>query len=515
MEIEVRQTCIVIHGYELGYSPYIERIFSVFDKVRHSFVTYGSYYDKDKKDLYLPRGLDLFYIYKSFPNLKPFYKIHCDEYERIEPVKLKTMPRDDTQLTAIEFCLGIDPFKENRERSQLSLNLNTGKGKTYVAIAVVAYYSVKTIMIASSIDWLKQWEDKILEYTNIKKDEIYTIAGAASIMKLQSGFKDKDKIKFYLCSHDTLSAYAKKNGWESIRTLFQYLKIGIKIYDEAHLYFNNILMIDFFTDVWKTYYLTATPIKSDRYEDRVYKQSYKTVPKISLFDEENDPHTDYIAIKFNSHPTPLEVSKINSGPYKFNRMAYMNYLVHKENFFKITTVVVNEALKTLRPGGKILVYIGTNEAIMIIYYYLVYTFPNVSIGTFSALVSKDKKKGELDNTIILTTTKSAGAALDIKGLQVTIVLNEPFSSPVLARQTLGRTRDDDTLYIDVVDTGFNQLIKFYNKRKFIFNTYAKSRDEVIYQDYMIDKEIESMYRDRANFIPNKPLKQIVTFKEGY
>ena len=37
----------------------------------------------------------------------------------------------------------------------------------------------------------------------------------------------------------------------------------------------------------------------------------------------------------------------------------------------------------------------------------------------------------------------------------------------------------------------------------------------IYQDYMIDKEIESMYRDRANFIPNKPLKQIVTFKEGY
>ena len=58
----------------------------------------------------------------------------------------------------------------------------------------------------------------------------------------------------------------------------------------------------------------------------------------------------------------------------------------------------------------------------------------------------------------MTTTKSAGAGEDIPGLKYSVVLAEPFRSEVLARQTLGRTRDPNTTYIELVDIGFKQYL---------------------------------------------------------
>ena len=41
-----------------------------------------------------------------------------------------------------------------------------------------------------------------------------------------------------------LGSYANNNGWESIRHLFVHIGIGLKIFDEAHLNFDNISRID-------------------------------------------------------------------------------------------------------------------------------------------------------------------------------------------------------------------------------------------------------------------------------
>jgi hypothetical protein len=87
----------------------------------------------------------------------------------------------------------------------------------------------------------------------------------------------------------------------------------------------------------------------------------------------------------------------------------------------------------------------------------------------------------------LTTTKSCGAASDIPDLTVTVNLAEPFKSPVLARQTLGRCRADNTLYIDVVDEGFYFTKKYYKSKRPVFSQYAKSFTDI----YMDADEIES------------------------
>lgn len=502
-KIEIRHSCIVIHNYTPGDNAFIESRFSIYDKVYHRRFPKGMYYDEKNKDLYLPSGMDFYYITKSFGN-DVFHKTEPNDFEGTNRILLKYAPRDQVQMEAINFCIGHDKYERNRNAAQLAVNLNTGKGKTYVAVAVMAYFCVKTIMITSSIDWINQWREKIKEYTNIQDDEIYTIAGKASIIKLLK-FNLNKRIKFYLCSHDTIKAFATKYGWENVTKLFKALKIGIKIYDEAHLYFDNICMIDFYTDIWKTFYLTASPMRSDRYEDSIYQFSFKTIPKINLYDEETDPHTKYLAIRFNSRPTPEQVSLCRNA-YGFDRIKYTDYLITRPNYYLLLSMLMDMIFKFTSPNGKCLIYIGTNKAISVTHQWLNFYYPGVSIGLFSSLVPKLEKKNQLNNKIILTTTKSAGAALDIDGLEMTIILNEPFKSKVLAQQTLGRTRGQNTLYVDIIDIGFRSICYYYNAKKPVFRKYATECDETEFDDGVLENEY--------NLKLEKEKKELEEYKES-
>jgi hypothetical protein len=148
-------------------------------------------------------------------------------------------------------------------------------------------------------------------------------------------------------------------------------------------------------------------------------------------------------------------------------------------------------------NGKVLIYIGTNSGIMTVYNHIISQFPflNGHIGIYTSAVDKDEKEVNLYNKIILSTTKSCGAASDIKDLRCVINLAEPFKSEVLSRQTLGRCREDNTLYIDVVDNGFFFTKKYYEAKKPIFSVYSKSCKDI----YMSDEELEN----RSIAIQNK------------
>ena len=95
---------------------------------------------------------------------------------------------------------------------------------------------------------------------------------------------------------------------------------------------------------------------------------------------------------------------------------------------------------------------------------------------------------EKEKRIILSTTKSAGAAEDIYGLKATVVLAEPFKSEVIARQTLGRTRANNTFYIDLVDLGFKQTRKFYYYKLPIFEKYAVDVKHIQFPQDLIDRK---------------------------
>lgn len=494
-KIVVYRTHIKIFDYDLRDNTYIENMFSIYDMTYHKRFPKGMIYDSENRILMLPRGMDIGLLEKSF-QCEAVVNADIDPCDELSPAMLKYKPRDEDQIQAIKFMLSMDKYKYNENHTMLSVNLNTGKGKTYCSIAVMCFLSMRSIIITDSIDLLKQWKSCILEYTSISEDEIYLISGSPSIGKLYN--RDISKYRIFLCTHSTIQSIGNSQGWNKISELFKYCRIGLKFFDEAHMNFDNMFQIDCYTNTFLTYYLTATPGRSDQAENQIFKYYFKNVPSINLFHEDEDPHTKYAAIRFNSNPTPLDAKKCKNN-YGLNRMAYVDYIVRNENFHKLLTILINMALK--KPG-KHLFYIGNNESIIYVRDWIYENFPELTglVGIYTSLTPPDKKRSELDKKIILTTTKSAGQATDIKGLVEVVNLAEPFKSRVLAQQTLGRTRDANTIYKDVVDNGFYYTKKFYEFKKPTFNRYASECVEINLSKSELDSRYQAIIDARSRMI---------------
>lgn len=495
-KIDVRHSCIVINNYDIGDCPILERKFTLFDQVR--FVTYfkGMKYNPDTKQLFLPRSVNINWLEQLFGCIAYLNPYHS-KFDYNPDILIKYLPRDDTQKTAFRFVLGVGEYEYTKAKSQLMLALNTGAGKTYIAISTLAYSLIKGVIIAGSIDWLNQWAEKIVEYTDIKPSEIYMIQGAGSITSLLRK-KDTSKYKIYLASHNTLKSYAENTSWDKVGELFEHLRIGYKIYDEAHLNFDNMCDIDFATNVYKTLYLTATPARSDEKENAIYQAYMKNIPSIDLFDEENDPRTQYIAFKYNSRLRPMEQSKC-VNKFGFNKNVYCNYVVHQKNFEHILHIVMDMIKKV---GGKTLVYVATNEAIQYIYNWINSNYPEYigNVGIYTTINTEYKEEAK-DKLIILSTTKSCGAAMDIAGLKMTVQLAEPMKSKVLSRQTLGRTRDQNTYYLDIIDVGLPATRSYYLGRLPMFNKYATKCSEITFKDDRLEEQSSSIIEKRRGINP--------------
>ena len=482
MRVYAKQSSIYIDGYQLGMAPKLEGCFTMFDPITHRTYLKGIEYDPEIERLIVPRGIDIKWLeYQLQHRVELDTKHDPFDYMPTEAM-LKYRPRNERQVKTLQFMIGEGEYRHTSEKSQLCVNNNTGEGKTWACVSASCFLNIRSIVITSYTGWLEQWRDRILEYTNISPREILFLVGNTSINKiLRDG---AEQYRFILASHSTLATYAKKNGWESIGELFKKMRVGLKFYDEAHLYFDNMCKIDFYTNTYKTYYITATLARSNEDENRIFKYYMKNVPSITFFDQNVDPHTKYTAMIYTSNPTAQQISKCRNA-YGLDRNTYTNYVIHQENFILLLHIIMCKIV--IPSAGKVLMYIGTNAAIEEVKNWLEDHYPMFTYGVYTSAVTSNKKD-QLTKQVILSTTKSAGAAMDIKGLTTTIVLAEPFKSEVLARQTLGRTRANDTQYVEVVDYSFSQTRRFYEKKLPIFDKYASSCEEDRYNNNVIRYE---------------------------
>ena len=489
-KLVLKHSRMEVSDYSLGDFPGLEYTFTVRDVVSHSSHVKILEYNFDTKKLFVPRGVDVSYM-ERLCNCQAVVDRNCDPYVNTDPIPIKYLTNSDRQLEILKFILGQEKYEYTKTKSQLCVNTTTGSGKTFVTIAAMCVTGSRMILITNAINWLEQWKEKIFEYTPLKENQIYKIAGSTSIDRIFC--RNPLQYQVFLVSHSTIKAYGDKHGWNKIDELFKHLQCSMKVYDEAHLYFDNLAKIDYHSNTRKTLYLTATPERSLKEEDLLYQLYFKNVPSISLFDKDKDPHVNYIAMHFNSHPTPMEINSCATS-YGFNRSAYVKYLTKKDVYFKLVDILLDMALNI---DGKVLIYIGLNSAISHTYNYIIDKYPFLlnHIGVYTSVVDKTDKEINLYKKIILSTTKSCGAAQDIYALKCTINLAEPFKSSVLARQTLGRCREDNTLYIDMIDTGFYYTKKYYKEKKPVFSRYAKTCKDVP----LSDKEIE----DRASKVEEK------------
>ena len=496
--IKVTNTAIIIDNYELHESEQLAHPFQIYDPVYHRMNYLGFYYDKENKRIYLPGGLDLWWVRKAI-NEKYYTRIDPYPYKKISNIRMKYKPRDNEQLETLKFTAGLEEYDGNQYAPQLSINLSTGKGKTYCSIATIAFYQIKSMIITGSNSLLTQWEQNIIEYTNLNSSDIFRINGSDICNMILNGSSNKaENASIFLCSHGTLRSFGDRYGWDKVGELFKKLGIGMKFYDECHTNYDNMLMIDFFTNVFKTFYVTATPGRSDWKENHIFQISLKNVPNIDLFDENKDPHTSYIALKWNSNPTAMDISRCKSSMYGLDRNKYMEYLTKKPEFYELLRVIMDLVIKC---KGRALLYIGTNDGILRVYYWICQNYPEFigDIGIFTSLVSKEDKMKEKKKRLLLSTTKSAGLGEHIEGLKLTVVLAEPFKSDIVFRQTLGRTRDPNTIYIETVDLGFKYTKKYYYAKLPTANKYAKDVSDMTMDKYELKKRSDNLRIERTHW----------------
>ena len=87
---------------------------------------------------------------------------------------------------------------------------------------------------------------------------------------------------------------------------------------------------------------------------------------------------------------------------------------------------------------------------------------------------------------------------------MTVVLAEPFKSEVITRQTLGRTRDKDTLYIELVDLGFRQTRNFYYAKLPVLNKYALSVSDTTIDNYELEKRNNILIQQQQEHVDKSP-----------
>lgn len=490
--IEVGTSSIRVLNYEWGDSERLERQFSVWDMITHKYNYFAISYDEEKKILYLPRGIDLYYVQGCLKvNTEDLIYLKPYNYEVFDNIGMRYKPRDDNQRKALKFMLGLDEYKRNNDYSMLLIAGTTGFGKSYCSIFTICYTKIKSIVITYALTILEQWANYIFQYTNMKKDDVYLIKGADSINMLLQEKTKYTKAKIYLVSHATLQDYASSYGWDKIGNLFETIKVGQCFIDEAHRNFDNICKINAHVNVYKTYFITATPNRSSERENKIYQLAIKNIPAISLYNPDKDKHTNYIAIKWSSCPSPQQKSNM-FNVYGLDRHKYIDYVVRQPNFYKILRVIMNMVIKA---KGPVLFYIDTNAAILIVYKWISENYPMFAgdIGIYSGLVSSDEKyKEKLNKRIILSTTNSSGAAEQIDGLKMAIVLAAPFKSTVTAMQAAGRLRDPNTYFIELIDLSFQTIKKFYYYKLPTYHERMLTVQDVNFNQNSLDTKAEDL-----------------------
>lgn len=470
--ISVYNTHIEVFPYEKGENKSLEDFYSVYDPLFYKMNPVAYYIENNT--LYLPRGTNINLLERQFnTNLTAMIR-ESDPSKKIK-IKPTLEPKSRIQAEAVEFLTCEGRFINALNYSQQSLNLDTGDGKTIAMILAIAKkYKTRTIVILHQTKLKEQWMREFMKASNLTEDRFCDLVGTESMIAAVSKNIDAD---IFFVNHQTLHLCASKFGWDFIKNFFKKIKVGVKIYDEAHKYFSNIMMIDFFSNTKKTFYLTATFTRTQIKEKMIFKRAFANCYRFgeeTMNYEEKRKHVIYYYVTFNSHPDPVIIpsmyNKYNISPFR-----YIDYALKDDPNHMLLKVIELIIEKTSNLRGRVLITTSKIESTEIVADFLK-NITNKSVSIINSSKSKDENDGARHADMISSTIKSLGTGIDIPGLRV-LINTEPFTSEDNMRQLKGRLREfgptDDTFMFDVIDTGFRDISVMGEKRKKAMKKYAK------------------------------------------
>ena len=431
--------------------------------------------ERSNGDLILPRFIPKKFIPGSY-TIENKDDAHAFNETPAVRINMKCEPKDELQKDALEYM--FDSLNRFKTKIRV-LDLPTGSGKTYLALSAAARLSVKACIFVHKITMIETpWIKDILEFTDIKREEICVIQGADSIEK---ALKHKDKYKVFICVHRTFEVLARRaDGEDIIKNMYKELGIGMNIVDEAHKELMSVFYINMLSCVPYTLYLTATLGRVDFKEDAILKY---VVPATDTFRcniyVQDKRFISYCPRTFSSSPTP-EWEKKFKNVVGVKMDVYCKYIMANED----VQIALYNGIKTaidhifsVNPDAQVAILVGTLEVVQWLYDGLATDYPEIQIGNFTSLIPVKRRIEELKHKIIISTEKSMDSATDSK--IDNLILAVPITSDVQLVQVIGRIRQRENhpspyFVYDVCDVAFPKTKNNFNRRrKVITQSLAK------------------------------------------
>lgn len=500
--IEVYYTHFTVHNYNtkknILWNDILKRL-SVWDGLYKKYSMHAFKLDEDKNELRIPMGISIDNIVNILSNdyggreikvidHRPERKT-AEDFGLNEPFKVKFEPKDEVQVNALKFLGKFDTKFSNDISGQLFLDLDTGMGKTYVATKYVNESRRIPMIFVGSTQLAEQWIERIQDYTHLKPENIAFISGKDEVARyMKKKRSELKKIRYFIVMIKTADNLTE----EQLNDFYDKLRIGLRVFDEAHLNLKSIIELDMVSNI-PTLYLTATTSRSDYAENRIYRTVFADATKFMQTKIAKDSkvkagldnkYQNILILKYNSNPDPIQIANLNKISARvgkgFNIVAYSKYLLDdkKELFYK----TINDITAKVSGNGsrRTVVLLNRKSAIDEMVEYMNETFGkenNRRIMPYHSDISKKNKEITLETAdIIISTEKSLGTGSDIPGLQV-MVNTVSTRSATLVTQMVGRLRklkDKETLYVDIADSGFPQLESQLKARMTVYNKLAKS-----------------------------------------
>jgi len=458
----------------------ISKRFGVWNKVYFKYDVFSIQINEEKNLIKFPKGIGLYEVQNIFPNITNIIDCINDKPYTIQNTsfKMRFEPRNEIQKDVLDFLHERKAYSKFKNNLKL-IGLDTGEGKTFVTLQYLSEIEHCALVIVDQINIIQNWLNEISKLTTLREKDICVIKNSKYIESLMNGTGHRFSV-FIVC-HKTLQSYSNEN---SLHEMFKKLKIGCKVYDEAHVEFRNIINIELNSNIPKTIFLTATPNRSNFSENILYAKVFKYTNKYFRDQEKNaaELYHKIMYVKLNSSPSELDISGCNDSRYGFNIGRFFKYITFKKSIYDYYYLSVKKLLNICYSSKNspktIGLIFGSLEIIDMIYQSLKIDFPDKQIDILSSKINKKDKIKILDkNTkkdIIISTEKSFQKSLNILTLEC-IINYVPLRSDIVIRQLIGRLRKNDgnSIYIDITDHGFPSCVNQLSVRKRALNKKAK------------------------------------------
>jgi len=401
------------------------------------------YYDENDIEYLIPR----FYPIEKYGHTS---KLIIDEGEDID-VKSNITPRNIIQKNSIDWFLN---HKEG------ILCLKPGEGKTVISIDAICKIGKKTIIFVHKNDLGIQWIERIVEHTELRKENIGW---------LRSSSYKTDLLKPIIVSTvQTFCSLTKKTEFvDHIKNC----GIGIAIWDESHTSVSAEMFskTSLYTPSARVYGLSATPERLDGNTDIMNLHlSDVYIPEGST--DTLEPRTIMIAFdhciakKYKFVIKQLYRKDDDKNKGIFNKGVYLSKLIKSKDYLTKMKQIIKKINDSNRNALILSDRINILEDIMSL-------LPSSKCGLF---VGKNKHKRDdiLKKKIIFSTYLMSRDGLDIPRLDC-IVFCTPVSNIEQAVGRIVRVYDNKKVpvVIDIVDSGSDDMInrakyrrKFYEQK---------------------------------------------------